>query len=714
MNFETFLIESIAFQKQNQIYEIKIHKNLQERIQVDSKFGKINIVFKNRILNVFFEEFFNYDDIPIDFITIVLKIPNIENFITFLHQGYNNWTQTYEVPIQSKQKNVSSLVKWLLASFSEHTIIRYINKFSKYLLRSHFYTYLRDKSNSILMFCSLNEKTSYTIFQLDYQNSNLKIIKDFQNFIIASNMNLYSLYINYGDYYKIFDSISDLLEPPKIKDELVTGYTTWYYHYNNLNFNELLKRIEFINSNAIPIGVFQIDDGYQKRVGDWLHLKSDFDNRMKELASRIKQYKMKAGIWLAPFICEQKSYLYQYHPEWILKDKKGRFVVAGFNPLWSGKFYALNIYHPDFQEYIKHVLNVFTQEWGFELLKLDFLYAACIYPIKRKTRAIQMQDALDFIHSVINWRKGNIKILGCGIPFSHAFGNVNYTRIGSDVEEKWENFLKKFNFLERVSTFNSLNSTIYRHSFNTKNFINDPDVFYLRDKFRALKKSDLFKKIFLTEEEKLTLLYVNHILGGLVFTSDPIENYNKEQLEFYRRLFPFSKKYYTKFLPINPEAFEIRFFIKKNKFYLDREKKNQDEVLKYVFFTNLSEKEVSFNLDPNQMYFVSFPFHREYGEFINTKESLILKPHHSLLLYMANPKPNQLLGSDGSIFPLSEIKSFSLKKSEFNATLEEKSFGKTTTYICISPKEKQKLEKKYHVQEWKSILYIKKEFLNSQ
>lgn len=708
-NVEDLIIEAIHFQKNKKILTLKIQKKLQEKLILNTTLGRLSFEFQKKILNISFVEFLNIEDKPIDFITLDIKIPNLQKFKTFLHQGYNNWTQTYEISIQQKQLNINRLVKWLLSPFGEYTIIKYINNFSKDLLRSHFYTYLRDYENQILFFCSLNEKLSFTIFQLDYKNSLLKIIKDFQNLTNFSKFSLFSIYINYGEYYKIFDSVSNLLEPQKQKENLVTGYTTWYYHYNNLSFNELIKRIEFFGKNQIPIDVFQIDDGYQKRVGDWLHLKPEFEGRMKELVSRIRSYNIKPGIWIAPFICEKKSYLYQYHYEWILKDNNGKPVVAGFNPLWSGKFYALNIYHPDFQHYIHTVLQT-IKEWGFELLKLDFLYAACLYPIKKKTRAKQMQEALDLIHSAIQWKKENIKILGCGIPFSHAFGNVNYTRVGSDVEEKWENYLKNFNFLERVSTFSSLNSTIYRHPFNTKNFLNDPDVFYLRDKFRAFKAKDLLKKILLSEEEKLTLLLNNQIFGGLVFTSDPVENYNEEQLILYRKLFPFLKKHFVKFIPYNEQAFEVHFYIKKTKFYLDNNSKKEYN-LNYLFLTNLSNQKVSFPLNKEQIYFVSFPFQKYYGEFLYKRENIELPPHHSLLLYKAELIPYHLLGSDGSIFPLSEIFEFSFKRLEASIKLEKNAYHKTLLYIYIPSKEKEKYEKKYTLQEWNSIFFIKKEYI---
>ncbi len=705
---ENLWINKIVLQKKSKNYFIIINKKLDNQIVLKTEYGNLFIEFNNNILSLNFDNFINQSDIPIDFITLEIQIKNLSDFKTFLHQGYNNWTQTHEVSIDTKMMNVNPIIKWLLSPFGEYTIIKYIKNFNKNNLRSHMYTYLRDDKNQILLFCSLNEKEAYTVFQLDTKNSTIRIIKDYQNYVSFKKIQFIRLFINYGNFYNVFSQINKLLEIEK--ENFVTGYTTWYYHYNNLKFNELIKRIEFFGNNNIPINYFQIDDGYQLRVGDWLNLKEDFRDRMKEIVKRIKKYNIKPGIWIAPFICEKKSFIYQYHQEWLLKNEKDKPVIAGFNPLWSGRFYSLNIYHPDFQEYIKQVLKTIVEDWGFELLKLDFLYASCIYPVKRRTRAIQMQDALNLIHEAVRWKKSPVKLLGCGIPFSHAFGNINYTRVGSDVEEKWENYLKNFNFLERVSTFSSLNSTIYRHFFNGKNFINDPDVFYLREKFRSFHTKDLLKKIELTEQEKLTLLYVNHIFGGLVFTSDPIEEYDNVTFDLYRKTFPFLRKDYKKFIPLNEHTFEVHFTITKQGFFKNFKKTNVDFVIEYIFYTNLSKEKIKINLNKNEVYFVAFPFQKHYGIFLKNT-TIELLPHHSLLLLKIDSKQIVPIGSNGHIIPLSEIKFFIKKRNDLTIILEDESFGVDTIFINIPEKEQIKYKDKYNFYHFDEIIYMQKNII---
>ena len=72
------------------------------------------------------------------------------------------------------------------------------------------------------------------------------------------------------------------------------------------------------------------------------------------------------------------------HPDWLLLHE-GKPWYCGCN--WGG-FYALDIDNPEFQAYLKAVFTRVLDEWGFDLVKLDFLYAAAP-PTGMKTRRAQ-------------------------------------------------------------------------------------------------------------------------------------------------------------------------------------------------------------------------------------------------------------------------------------------------------------------------------------
>ena len=259
------------------------------------------------------------------------------------------------------------------------------------------------------------------------------------------------------------------------------------------------------------IDIFQIDDGYQSNVGDWLEVNpKKFPNGMKAVADAIHQKGMEAGIWLAPFGAQYLSKVAKSHPDWLLKDRNGVPLRCGIN--WGG-FYALDIENKNVRNYLHHVFDVILKDWGYDLVKLDFLYAVCMVPNHNKTRGQLMCEAMDFLRECV----GEKQILGCGVPLFPAFGKVEYCRIGADMDLRWNS--PTFSHREIVSTQNALCNSIFRRQLDHRAFLNDPDVFLLR--------SENMKCTF---EQRQIISMVNKIFGSVLFTSDNVGNYNRTQM----------------------------------------------------------------------------------------------------------------------------------------------------------------------------------------
>ena len=192
--------------------------------------------------------------------------------------------------------------------------------------------------------------------------------------------------------------------------------------------------------------------------------------------------------------------------------------MAGSN--WSG-FYSLDLEKPEVRDYIKNVFSVVLDDWGYDLVKLDFLYAACIEPRPGKTRGQLMCEAMDFLRDCVKDKE----ILGCGVPLGPSFGKVDYCRIGCDVGLDWDDkWLYRHLHRERVSTLNAIQNSIGRRQLSGRAFLNDPDVFLLRT-----------DRIDLSSHQKRTLALVNLLFGKLMFTSDAISAYGPEQRFWYER-----------------------------------------------------------------------------------------------------------------------------------------------------------------------------------
>lgn len=289
-----------------------------------------------------------------------------------------------------------------------------------------------------------------------------------------------------------------------------TGYTTWYNYYRGITEQIVNRDLNSIANQDTHFDCFQIDDGYQENIGDWLITdKKKFPNGMKKIAEDIHSHNMIAGLWLAPFAGTRKSKLFSNHPEWFIKDENGRPYNTGHN--WGG-FYSLDIYNKDARKYIMNVFDTVLNNWGYDLVKLDFLYGACVRPMYNKTRGEIMCDAMDLLREAC----GDKLILGCGVPLMPAFGKVDYCRIGADISLKWQT--GKHITREDVSTPHAVCNSIFRRHLDGRVWMNDPDVFLLREKNNQMN----------FEQRKL-LAKINSTFGSLLFISDDVSEYNDEQ-----------------------------------------------------------------------------------------------------------------------------------------------------------------------------------------
>ena len=202
------------------------------------------------------------------------------------------------------------------------------------------------------------------------------------------------------------------------------------------------------------VNTFQVDDGYQTAVGDWLSVDSKkFPFGMRRVADAVHQRGLKAGLWLAPFAVQKNAYLAKKHPGWLVADKKGSPLMVGAN--WGG-FYALDIYHKEARAYIKQVFQTVLHTWGFDMVKLDFLYAASVKPLYGKTRGQVAYDASGTAAGV-PWAEDRLACLLCGAPMLPSFGVADYMRIGADMALSWPHSARRRQrHREDVSTPNAV------------------------------------------------------------------------------------------------------------------------------------------------------------------------------------------------------------------------------------------------------------------
>ena len=427
--------------------------------------------------------------------------------------GYQSWTTTAWLPAWVGMRGLRGVPQPIVDRYAIDMIGDY--RFADYnqgLNYQHGYTYGVVKLDGrCALVGSLDESHGFTLVCTNSSEGQITLETECPQQVLmpgqAQRLAAYALVEGSKD--QVYDRWFELSGVKARPVRPLVGYSSWYRHYGDIDRAKLEADLAGARTafNDIDTGnalrVFQIDDGFCK-VGDWLRVDAaKFPEGLAPLARQVKEAGFLPGLWLAPFVCEAQSWVFAQHSDWLLRDETGEAVRTG--PHWSGA-YALDTRNPAVRDYVRDVVRTVVRDWGFGLLKLDFLYAACLVPHDGMNRGELMADAMQLLREAAG---EDTLLLGCGVPLGSAFGVVDYCRIGCDVGLDWDDKPHmRLLHRERVSTKNSLTNTVTRAPLDGRAFGNDPDVFFLRTDVK------------LAARRRTSLLHADAKSGSVLLTSD--------------------------------------------------------------------------------------------------------------------------------------------------------------------------------------------------
>lgn len=445
----------------------------------------------------------------------------------FFVNGYQSWTTSGEMSAEDIYRGTTPLAgvtkytKDMAITSGDYAFTRYEPRPG--FFHSFTYTYLR-RGDEFELFGSLSERNGYTVFYSDMEKHIFSVEKDVEGLTISEPYEMFDIVRFVGGYDEVFDKYFAAMSlPAKKRVDRLTGYTSWYNYFQKIDENIILRDLKGLSRARESVNIFQIDDGYEPFVGDWLDYNGrDFPNGMKTIADAVHREGYLAGIWLAPFNVQRgKSRILKEHPDWLIRNPDGKPQLGCV--AWGGA-YTLDIYNPEVREHLKKGFDTVLNDWGYDMVKLDFLYSQCRTPRDNKTRGTIMCEAMDFLRECV----GDKLILGCGVPLGPAFGVVDACRISCDVDlsygGKFYNSMSINN--ELPSAQNAINNSMFRRHLNGRAFLNDPDVFFLRD-----------HNLTFTWEQKLLLAKINNLFGRVLFVSDDAGEYSEAELEVLKETF---------------------------------------------------------------------------------------------------------------------------------------------------------------------------------
>jgi alpha-galactosidase len=293
------------------------------------------------------------------------------------------------------------------------------------------------------------------------------------------------------------------------------GWCSWYCFGPRVTAQQVLDNLDFIARNSPGLKYIQIDDGYQPAMGDWLETGSAFGGNVQGVLKEIRQRGFQPAIWVAPFIAEEKSHLFQQHPEWFVKDGAGKPLQSDrvtFGGWRHGPWYVLDGTHPEVQQHFEKLFRTMRLEWGCTYFKLDANFWGAIHGGHfHDPRASRIEAYRRGMQAILRGA-GDSFVLGCNHPIWASLGLIHGSRSSNDIKRTWE----------RIAT--TARQNLQRNWQNGQLWWNDPDAVVLtgdlpEDEFRF----------------HATAIYAT---GGMILSGDDLTKISDKRLTMLRKLQP--------------------------------------------------------------------------------------------------------------------------------------------------------------------------------
>jgi alpha-galactosidase len=294
------------------------------------------------------------------------------------------------------------------------------------------------------------------------------------------------------------------------------GWCSWYHYFGKLGWPDVLENLEVAakDRKALPFDVFQVDDGYEADIGDWMSAKPGYPD-LAGLARAITNKGFRAGIWTAPFSAAGTSKLFADHPAWMVSENgKPKPCYKG----WGKTVHALDTTHPQVKDWLYETVAALRKA-GFTYLKIDFLFAAAM-PGTRQRPVTPIQAYREGLR-LIRRAAGPDFVLACGAPLLPSAGLVDAMRIGEDTAPYWKTKPSGF---QGPNAYFALKNALLRQFMHRTFWLNDPDCLLLRD-----------RDIDLARNERELYALAAGALDNMIIDSDRLSVLGPEERGLFRR-----------------------------------------------------------------------------------------------------------------------------------------------------------------------------------
>lgn len=279
---------------------------------------------------------------------------------------------------------------------------------------------------------------------------------------------LFSLATDYHRQLETYGLLIRKIHQARISAPPLMGWWSWTAYYFGLNDGAALTNAEWEAEHLKSLGynIFHIDEGYQYARGEYVTPNATlFPRGLAPLEYKVRGLGLVPGIWTAPFEISERSWVYQTHPEWLVKNAKGQPIHAGTVVDNKDPLFVLDATNPGAQEYLRTTYSTLVNDWGIRYIKMDFMDDSLIegYYHDPNTTALEAQRiGLKIIRDTVG---DDVYLDKDGSAMLNPVGYVDYGRISQDTGHTFD------------ASKGAAPGIAARYYMNRNFFVADPDAF---------------------------------------------------------------------------------------------------------------------------------------------------------------------------------------------------------------------------------------------
>lgn len=273
---------------------------------------------------------------------------------------------------------------------------------------------------------------------------------------------------DYHGQLETYGSLIRQLHHARVSAPPLMGWWSWTAYYFGLNDGAAFTNAEWESEHLKSLGyrIFHIDEGYQYARGEYATPNAAmFPHGMIPVEDKVRELGLTPGIWTAPFEVSERSWVFQNHPGWLVKNAQGQPIHAGFVSRGQDQLYVLDTTNPEAQQYLRETYRTLVRDWGIRYIKMDFMDDSAIegYHYKPDTTAMEAQRiGLGIIRETVG---DNVYLDKDGSAMLNPVGYVDYGRISQDTGHRFE------------ASRDAATGIAARYYMNRNFFVSDPDAF---------------------------------------------------------------------------------------------------------------------------------------------------------------------------------------------------------------------------------------------